>query len=59
MKNTMNKLKSISSKELYKRCLPHMMAKFGRILSYEEFCATLQYAAKHNIASASDPFTAG
>lgn len=47
MKNNFTKrVAQASAKELYKRCKPHMIQRFGRILSYEEFCATLQAAGK-------------
>ncbi len=33
-----------SLKKVYEKCKPQMMKKFGRVLSYEEFCHTLAYA---------------
>lgn len=38
------KLKEKHLKKLYEKCKPAMLKKFGRILSYEEFVATLGYA---------------
>lgn len=45
MKKLTHKIAQASAKKLYKRCKPQMLKRFGRILSYEEFCATLQVAA--------------
>lgn len=45
-KNLTKRIAQASAKELYKRCKPHMMQRFGRILSYEEFCTILQAAGK-------------
>ena len=33
-----------SLEKLYEKCKPAMLKKFGRVLSYEEFIATLGYA---------------
>lgn len=33
-------------KKLYERCKPAMQKKFGRVLTYEEFVATMAYAYK-------------
>lgn len=33
-----------SLEKLYEKCKPVMLKKFGRVLSYEEFVATLGYA---------------
>lgn len=33
-----------SLKKIYEKCKPLMIKKFGRILSYEEFCQILAYA---------------
>lgn len=33
-----------SLEKLYEKCKPAMFKKFGRVLSYEEFVATLAYA---------------
>lgn len=40
----MKKMKEKHLKKLYEKCKPAMLKKFGRILSYEEFVATLGYA---------------
>lgn len=39
-----NKIKEASLKKIYEKCKPGMQKKFGRILTYEEFVATLAYA---------------
>lgn len=48
----MKKGKGLSEKNLrkvYERCKPGMLKKFGRILSYDEFCASLAYAHEKRI----------
>ena len=37
------KIKEKHLKKIYEKCKPSMLKKFGRILSYEEFVATLSY----------------
>ena len=39
-----NKIKEASLKKVYEKCKPGMQKKFGRILTYDEFVATLAYA---------------
>lgn len=62
-KNWIKRAAQASAKELYKRCKPHMMQRFGRILSYEEFCATLQTAGDQgkldDFRKRQRPFTVG
>jgi len=38
------KMKEKSLKQVYEKCKPYMLKKFGRVLSYEEFVRTLAYA---------------
>ncbi len=38
-----------SLKVLYKRCKPAMLKKWGKILTYEEFCQTLAYAHENGL----------
>ena len=40
----MRKLKEKNLKKVYEKCRPGMLKKFGRVLSYEEFVASLAYA---------------
>lgn len=40
----LNTLKEKSLKKIYEKCKPGMLKKFGRILSYDEFVATLAVA---------------
>ena len=40
----MRKLKEKDLKKVYEKCRPSMLKKFGRVLSYEEFVASLAYA---------------
>ena len=64
MKKISYKISQASAKELYKRCKPQMIQRFGRELSYEEFCATLQVAAAQGklddfVCKRQRPFTVG
>lgn len=38
-----------SLEKVYNKCKPAMLKKFGRILSFEEFCATLAYAHEKGV----------
>lgn len=38
-----------SLKKVYEKCKPAMLKKFGRIMSYDEFIATLAYAHKEGL----------
>lgn len=44
-----NKITEKSLKKVYEKCKPGMQKKFGRILTYDEFCAHMAYAHKHNL----------
>ena len=43
------KFKEKHLKKIYEKCKPAMLKKFGRILSYEEFVATLGYAHQKGV----------
>jgi len=43
------KITEKSLKKIYEKCKPGMKSRFGRVLSYEEFCQTLAYAHERGI----------
>lgn len=44
MKKVRQKITEKSLKKIYAKCKPAMLKRFGRVLSYEEFCQSLAYA---------------
>lgn len=49
IKEFKGKITEKSLKKVYEKCKPGMIEKFGRILSYDEFIATLAYAHKEGL----------
>ena len=44
MSKLKNKVTEKSLKKVYEKCKPGMQKKFGRVLTYDEFCAHLATA---------------
>lgn len=44
MKKIKKNITEKSLKKIYEKCKPAMPSRFGRVLTYEEFCNTLAYA---------------
>lgn len=44
-----NKITEKSLKKVYEKCKPGMQKKFGRVLTYDEFCVHMAYAHKKGL----------